>query len=516
VATGFANSSVGTAIYTISGSSPTANFFISTTGNDLNNGLTPATAWAITGINTHQSTYSGQNLGIIAGTYDVSLTLQACTVEEAILQIQGGPSSSAKTWIFACNSSGQYNPVPFTVIIDCFGASGQYGGGNSQFPYPIGQTDGGGNAGPQPSRLGNWILDGITFSGYSRWAIGVADAGGGPGTIPNATIQNCTFHNGRNPTLTTHPGPITAYRVTNLLISNCWFYDNNSPADKNHYAGILIFGVSGPSSGVIIEKCTLINSSTIYLAEDNNLVDNVTIRQCYMDMTAAGGSGSNFQQSYAIQGCGTEGKTGGGITSNFHNNIVRGGNFYDMDGTTPTSVGINIFNNTWDRAGGAGYDNSSAGLCRVIENSGLSGLFQSYNNLVYDNGAGAFGQYQGMAGNIDGFTVLDYNVYSATTPGFYAFAASGGAAIGSVSFATWKSDTGGDSHSIQNATNPFTNAGINALAYTVTSGPALNAGRVGGLSSGAVVNAGAWDGIVTQIGASFAAWGSSLPDTRTT
>ncbi len=483
-----------------SSSGQTFAFYIATTGSDSNVGSL-ASPWAITAINTKQSTYAGLRLGILPGTYDVSITLQNCNVEEAILQIQGGPNSSTRTYIGTSNAGGTYQQG--TATIDCFGASGQYGGGNSLFPYPIGQTDGGGNAGPQPSNLGNWTLDGLIFSGYSRWAVALADAGGGPGQIPNATIQNCTFHNGRNPTLTTHPAPITAYRVSNLLISNCWLYDNNSPADKNHYAGILVFGISGPSTNVTIEKCTIINSANIYLAEDNSNVDNVTIRQCYFDMTLAGSG--NFAPPYAIQGAGTEGRGGGGTTNNFHNNIVKGGNFYDMNGTTPTSIGVNFYNNTWDRDAGTGYSNSDAGLFRMLELSGLSGLFQAYNNLVYDNGAGAYGQYQAVAANIDGFTVLDYNVYGAATPGFYEFAASGGAAIGSASFASWKTATGADAHSIQSASNPFTNNGVNALAYQISPGSsAYQFGFTGGTSAGTVVNAGAWDGVVTQIGCSFA------------
>ena len=480
-----------------SSSGQTFAFYIATTGSDSNVGSL-ASPWAITAINTKQSTYAGLRLGILPGTYDVSITLQNCNVEEAILQIQGGPNSSTRTYIGTSNAGGTYQQG--TAIIDCFGASGQYGGGNSLFPYPIGQTDGGGNAGPQPSNLGNWTLDGLIFSGYSRWAITCADSGGGPGTISNVQILNCTFHNGRNPTLTTHPAPIMLYRVNNVLVSNCWLYDNNSPADKNHYAAILIFGVGGPSTNVTIEKCTIINSANIYGAEDNSAVDNVTIRQNYFDMRLAGSG--NFSPPYGIQGFG---KTGAGLTAcNFHNNIVRGGNFYDMSGTLPTQNGVNFYNNTWDRAAGTGYSNSDAGLFRMVEAVGTTGIFTAYNNLVYDNGAGAYGQYQCCAANIDGFAILDYNCYGSTT-GFYAYGANGGAAIGSVSFATWKSDTGGDAHSIQSAVNPFTNNGVNALAYQISPGsPAYQFGFTGGTSAGTVVNAGAWDGIVTQIGCSFA------------
>jgi hypothetical protein len=471
-------------------------FYMSPTGSDSNPG-TLSSPWAITGINTKQSTYSGKRLGMLPGTYDVSVMMQNCTVEEAILQINGGPNSSTPTYLGTCDSSGNY--LAGTATIDCFGSVGQYGGGNTtQFPYPLGQTDGGGNAGPQPPRLGNWTIDGIIFSGYSRWAVTCADSGGGPGVISNVIIQNCTFHNGRNPTLTTHPAPLILYFVNNVLVSNCWFYDNNSSADANHYAGILIFGVGGPSTNVTIEKCTLINSSTIYMAEDNSAVDNVTIRQCYMDMRLAG---TNFNQPYAIQG---GGKTQAGLTPlSFYNNVVRGGNFYDMSGTLPTQNGVNFYNNTWDRAAGAGYGNSDAGMARMVESGGSSHLFNFYNNLVYDNGAGAYGQYGCIACNVDGFIVCDYNVYGSTS-GFVTYPAGSSNPTGSVSFATWKTSVSGDAHSIQNGTNPFTNAGVNALAYTTPSGPAFQAGRVGGVSGGAVVNAGAWDGIVSQIGCSFA------------
>jgi hypothetical protein len=498
-ASGFSNSAVGSAAYVISGGM-VFNFFISTTGSDSNSGTSTSSPWAITAINTKQSTYAGQNVGIMPGTYDVSVTMQNCNVQEAILQIKGGPNSSTRTYIGTCNSSGQYQQG--TAILDCFGTVGQYGGGNiTSFPYPIGQTEGGGNAGPQPSNVGNWILDGLVVSGFSRWGICVNDSGGGLPQVPNVTIQNCTLHNSRNPTTNTHPGPIIIYRATNTLVTNCWLYDNNSTAaDGNHYAGILIFGITGPTSGIIIEKCTLNNSSTIYSAEDNNAVDNVTIRQCYMDMTLAG---TNFNQPYAIQGAG---KAQSGLTAcQFHNNIVKGGNFYDMSGTLPTENGIVFYNNTWDLDGGTGYGSSDAGLFRGVESVGSTALFTVYNNLVYDNGASTLGQLGYIASNTDGFALIDYNIYGTIASKYFTYGANGGGEIGSVSFSTWKTTVGGESHSITNATNPFTNVGVNALAYTIVSGsPAFGAGRVGGLSSGGVVNAGAWDGVVTQIGCSFA------------
>src|SRR5208282_1845630 len=88
---------------------------------------------------------------------------------------------------------------------------------------------------------------------------------------------------------------------------------------------------------------------------------------------------------------------------------------------------------------------------------------------------------------------------------FYTISA-GGANLGSASFASWKTQIGGDAHSTTQNANPFTNKGNNALQYQISAGsPAYQTGRVGGVASGAVCNVGAWDGTVTQIGYSSGA-----------
>jgi len=167
----------------------------------------------------------------------------------------------------------------------------------------------------------------------------------------------------------------------------------------------------------------------IYGAEDNSAVDNTIIRQCYFDMTQAG---TNFNQPYAIQGFG---KAQSGLTGfSFHNNIVKGGNLYDMGGTAPSSNGIAVYNNTWDRAGGAGYGSSDGGI-RLEEASGKTRIFSCYNNLIYDNGASSIGSYGYIASNTDGFSVLDYNIYGTIANGYYTYGANGGSNVGAVSFA---------------------------------------------------------------------------------
>src|SRR5882724_10552131 len=69
-ASGFTQSAVGSAAYTIS-SGATFDFYISPTGVNTNVGSL-ASPWAITAINTKQSAYAGKRLGILPGTYDVS------------------------------------------------------------------------------------------------------------------------------------------------------------------------------------------------------------------------------------------------------------------------------------------------------------------------------------------------------------------------------------------------------------------------------------------------------------
>ena len=118
---------------------------------------------------------------------------------------------------------------------------------------------------------------------------------------------------------------------------------------------------------------------------------------------------------------------------------------------------------------------------------------------------GTPGGYGYFLVNADAFALIDYNLYSGgalwTTVPAGNHTSSG--ATSHTSLTSWQSAVGGDAHSITTAPT-FTNAGSYALQYTTTTGSAYQAGRVGGLSSGAPINLGAWDGNVTQIGCTFA------------
>src|SRR5579872_1515131 len=72
-------------------------YYISTTGSDSNPG-TLASPWAITAINTKQSTYAGKRVGLLPGTYPVS-HLMGTNENVAALTLAGGSGSSSQTYI---------------------------------------------------------------------------------------------------------------------------------------------------------------------------------------------------------------------------------------------------------------------------------------------------------------------------------------------------------------------------------------------------------------------------------
>jgi hypothetical protein len=214
----------------------------------------------------------------------------------------------------------------------------------------------------------------------------------------------------------------------------------------------------------------------------------------------------------AIYGFMTDG--GAGTLTSWHHNIILANDFaFDFDNTNTGSAGLfsplKIYNNTIVNIGKqadgfvtGGYDTNGT--------SGTAGLLSAYNNLYWDNGHASASQYGYWLTNVDAFGLLDYNIYGTwnkflTVPaGQYG---SGGPTTHSTLAAWAASLTDGtfEAHSSTNSTNPFTNNGIYAKQYQVQSGsPAFQTGRSNGTTGGSVVNIGAWDGIVTQIGCTFA------------
>jgi hypothetical protein len=486
-------------------SSATFNYYISTSGNDSNPG-TLASPWAITAINTKQNVYAGARVGILPGTYDVSGLMGRFHCPA--LMINGGPNASTPTYIGTSNSSGQYQIG--TATLDAKGSSGIYGGGTSNYSTVIGSAAGQSGGPGTPAKWGNWTLDGIIVVGFSVWAAQVGSFDGAGGQMPNTSFLNCTFANG-NATATNssgiHSGPMELYSYTNCVVSNCMFSNNTNSGntDSSHFAGITAWGGigTGASSGLTIEYCTMLNTCGIYGIYDTGVISGTTINNCYFDMSTTGGTG--LPNIIAIQGFGNTG-AGGLAASSFHHNICKGGWF--MDGTADNdsqdawATAASYYNNTYDLAGGA----ASAGTgFRFVAASGHTGNFTCYNNLCYDNGMTGGAEWGYNASNTNGFALCDYNIYGSKA--FTTYGANGSqSTTQGLSFSTWKAAIGNrEAHSSTNSTNPFTKNGSYALGYKVQAGsPAYQAGRVGGVASGAVCNVGAWDGTVAQIGCNLA------------
>src|ERR1700733_8359267 len=136
-------------------------FYVSTTGNDSNNGLTPATAWAFTSFNntgsTNNAKMAGKKIGIVAGTYNLSQLTSGHTGSGdytwSLMNLPGGTSTSP-TVVASCNASGVYTPRVAIIFVDVLnnngcigGGGGQAGGGTASYITVDGLTVNGNNIG---------------------------------------------------------------------------------------------------------------------------------------------------------------------------------------------------------------------------------------------------------------------------------------------------------------------------------------------------------------------------------
>jgi hypothetical protein len=159
----------------------------------------------------------------------------------------------------------------------------------------------------------------------------------------------------------------------------------------------------------------------------------------------------------------------------------------------------NIFNNTCVMV--------SSAATRGIRVKTAAGLLAVYNNIIYDQAVSA--DKSSVALNVNGDGVVDYNFWFTSTSGpiWSTYANETATSRDNVStYAAWKTAMGGsvDSHGISGSDPLFTASGVLAARYQLQVGsPALNVGKTGGVSGGATVHMGAWDGIVTRIGSDF-------------
>jgi|SRR5579883_2932855 len=514
--------------------SGTFDYYISTSGSDSNPG-TLASPWAITSLRTVSPNFrlingTGKRIGLLPGTYDISRLMVSNSPDVGALQIPGGASASAVTYLASCDASGNYSPR--TATIDMKGASGLFGGGHSTGPS---SWDGPGLAhcGQYPTAYttSNLTIDGLRFTGFSYRGldIGAAYNADGPSGLTNILITNCEFTGGgfNSGDAEDNCAALWIQGGSGVTVSNNWFHDNLGHAgstSSDHLNAIIVWGPNqGPAAttyNTVIEFNTVVNSGSIFGKEIK--IEGTICRYNYIDSSMYTSNGSIGFQDWT-------GANASGLSrpSYFYNNIVKlyggtaGGCVAFGWPTLSNSYGwttpLEIYNNTIICVGGSGpvvgWLTGSGGATKAVK---------WYNNIYVNNGSGGswngFGNYYVNPAVIG---VWDYNLSPASGCSWTLY--SNGnftSALGNYSnrtaFASGVSAQGGasgvETHSLA-ATPTFVGSGSYATQYQLASGsPGKGAGSTNGTSGGTPTDMGAWGNGATQIGCNFAgSTGAAVP-----
>jgi hypothetical protein len=451
----------------------TFDFYISPTGSDSNPG-TQSAPWAITALNTKRSLYAGRTVGLLDGTYNVYSLLSGYTdVDQFALDVEGG-TSAAPTVIAAVN--------PQKAVITAMNGSAYHNKGGTPILGHSGRY----------TRRGYVQFDGLKISGAARLGIRIGIYGQGP-QIPGIVVRNCEFTNFNGTSLSTglNLEQVEFNQCTGYLLQNNYFHDNvgYSAGSADHFSAVLTWYCDRG----VIEYNSAVNSGGFYGKEVGNF--GTTIRYNYVDTSAM--SIATCIQDFA----GT--MQDKGADSKIHNNVLIGAQAIVMietlsdAGYIPTNV--SIFNNTCVILNSA----ASRGIQIKTDTSMLS----VYNNIVQD---AATGDHTFIAFNVEGPVVVDYNYYHSTTsdPRWSSYSSKTSTSRNTVSALSLlravATLVGIESHSVASSSPMFVGSGVNADRYKLQSGsPCLNAGRVGGTSSGAATDLGAWGNGATAIGCNF-------------
>jgi len=467
----------------------TFDFYISTSGNDKNAG-TLAAPWAITSlVNTspNHSAMAGKRIGLIAGTYNIPGTMangrNPTDNDWPVLSIPPGTQSSP-TYLGSSDTSGNYSPRAATIALVPGGQGGL--GGNKWYNPPIG-------ADYLPS--GDfWItIDGIVVNGNGSDSVaagnegshliafrsGTTDSYTRAGTAQGVVVQNCEVF-GISATDGGGNDAAVWFQGTNgAILRNCYIHDVNKSNQIDHAHGHEEYGCQ--FSQILYNT---FSNCTGGGAESKTGCFNNTAAYNYFYNCGNGGGGNTA----VIQGW-DGGEQGDGAASTFqlHHNIFDGcgrvcfGEYFNA----LHENGVNWYNNTIYNSGAV-----------VLQATGP--WIQHYNNLYV--------VISGSASGVASFTNGDTNplafdcVYSAS--GNYGSVFSGQSEANVI--------TGKDPLLSAGTTSVVTGKG--ATQFQLASGsPCIGAGRVGGVASGTACNIGAWDGTVTQIGASFTSGAGSSP-----
>jgi hypothetical protein len=451
----------------------TFDYYIGPSGSDSNPG-TASSPWSINALNTKQSTYAGKKVGLLDGTYNVNSLVNArggggyaCG-----LQVQGG-SSGSPTVIAAVNR--------LRAIIQA----------NSGSSYP-GNNPVLGSYGA--SQRGHITIDGIKFTGSSTKCLYFGDYGAASqgSRFDGITIKNCEL-TGSNATSGSLPtgnnlSLLELAGARGALIQNNYFHDNIGKAanDTDHFSSTLQWY----SVDCVYEYNTFVKSPGMYGKENGNT--GTVIRYNHVDLSSYGGADTTAVQDFI----GVVSDRGNAL--DIHHNVLIGGKAIDFRPTLGTAYSanrVNVYNNTMLTTNFSGHSGG------VIGRTG-TGLFYCYNNIIQLVGSG---DHMYVCTNVDAPGLLDYNLYYkadgqnrwATNPdktsNNRANVTTLSSFLGGLTNGLLTSVTTLVSLSPVGKSPAFVASGTEASYYKLSStSPAKGAGRVGGVSSGAATDLGAW------------------------
>lgn len=480
---------------------PTFDYYISTSGSSGNPG-TQAAPWDIGSLNTKQSTYTGKRVGLLNGTYNVGTLFQSGQREVPCLLLAGG-TSSAPTYIGAVNPA---TPGNWNVIITGLTGNG-YSNGVS-----VGNQ--GAMMGLKTASVNNGgylTISDISFQGCNYQVLEIGNSDFSNSSMDSVFIQHCEFTNNHQAAAVafgSNAAGVSIYSTgtdggPGVTFFNCWWHDNlgSSAGSADHFSAIYAWNAYGTT----IRQCSSTSNGGCFNGKEKNSgsgFGGTLIERCYSDMSMF----TSGQDDGNILGW-TKGFGSGSSSapSTVRNNVFLCGVSHgiDLEGEQDSSGfdgNVAVYNNT------VIGPVSSGGMLVFYEQSSGIQVLKHYNNLYY-SASGTPG-YGIILTNADAFALSDYNMYAtaglrwATVPNGQFSGSSGNTQV--TTLAAWKTAIGGHEAASITTAPTFNNTGSYALQYGTVAGNAYQAGKVGGLSSGAACNIGAWDGSVTQIGSTLA------------
>lgn len=461
-------------------------FFIAPNGDDNNNGLTPATAWSLSALNSKQATYAGKKIGIVGDIAGVQTPITQTSIGGAvttlyaayqaqpgtgagcIFNINGGTSSS--TYLGSCNSSGVYTPR--WAVIDF----SQPGSGGATVPtvaaFAMGQNFFSGSV-PNGGFL---TIDGLVMKYFTQGMVACSHIGA---TLNNFVIQNCEISNGGNVPSNNNPGAIYLTGCASPIITNNKIHDLQTITG----GATAPFGMCGlvtfASSNITCTHNTFYNCTAILTKDTHQQFLNCSYN--YIDHGIFGSANAGVD---IAQGALTGHSPGSGQTSVIHHNIFLGAlNMHAQDGNNIAGT-VQCFNNTF--FGSASY--TAAFNCIEADVAVSGAALQFQNNIVYatntyDHGA-AFGECLWITANISvANATFNNNVYGSNNN---AVALSRAGFTGD-SLATWRSLTGADQNSVLVSASPFTGT---PTAQVPSSFATNSSAVIGGVICGALDGSG--------------------------